>query len=101
METEKIGNLLDSSQNKFSKFATKKWCVIDNEIKGDCSHENPIKFLTSSIESSLSDYSDAYVLVTGNIDVIGANDNTKVAFENCDCATFRKCRTEIDETFTD
>ena len=101
METEKIGNLLDSSQNKFSKFATKKWYVIGNEKKGDCSHENPIKFLTSSIESSISDYSDAYVLVTGNIDVIGANDNTKVAFENCDCAIFRKCKTEIDETFID
>ena len=49
---------------------------------GGYSQENPIKFLTSSIESSLCDYSDAYVLVTGNIAVAGADNNTKVAFKN-------------------
>ena len=57
------------------------------------------QILTSSIESSLCDYCDAYVLVTGNIVVVGADDNTKVAFKNC--APFRKCRTEINETFID
>ena len=63
------------------------------------SHENPIEFLTSSLESSLCDYSDAYVLVTGNITVVGADNNTKVAFKNC--SPFIKCRTEINETFID
>ena len=43
--------------------------VIDSESKGNYSHENPIKFLTNSLESSLCDYSDAYILVTGNITV--------------------------------
>ena len=57
--------------------------IIDSESKGVYSHENPIKFLTSLLESSLCDYSDAYVLVTGNIAVVGANNNTKVAFKNC------------------
>ena len=28
METEKIVNLLNSSENEFSKFATKKWYVV-------------------------------------------------------------------------
>ena len=32
-------------------------------------HNDPIRFLTKSIESSLSDYFDAYILVTGNIAV--------------------------------
>ena len=99
METQKIVNLLNDSNNENSKFATKKWYIIDNESKGNYSHHNPIKFLTKSIESSLCDYSDAYVLVTGNIAVVGANNNTKVAFKNC--APFRKCRTEINETFID
>ena len=99
METQKIVNLLNGSDNENSKFATKKWYIIDNESKGNYSHHNPIKFLTKSIESSLCDYSDAYVLVTGNIAVVGANNNTKVAFKNC--APFRKCRTEINETFID
>ena len=97
METQKTVNLLNSSENEYSKFATKKWYVIDSESKGNYSHENPIKFLTSSLESSLCDYSDAYILVTGNI-TSGGN-NTKAAFKNC--APFRKCRTEINETFVD
>ena len=99
METQKIVNLLNGSDNENSKFATKKWYVIDSESKGNYSHENPIKFLTSSLESSLCDYSDAYVLVTGNIAVVGANNNTKVAFKNC--APIGKCRAEINETFID
>ena len=78
---------------------TKKWYVIHNESKGNYSHENPIKFWTNSLESSLCDYLDAYILVTGNIKVVGADDNTKVAFKNC--SPFRKCRTEINETFID
>ena len=97
METQKIVNLLNNTENEYSKFATKKWYIIDSESKGNYSHENPIKFLTNSIESNLCDYSDAYILVTGNITVVGADDNTKVAFKNC--APFRKCRTEINETF--
>ena len=32
-------------------------------------NNDPIRFLIKSIESSLSDYSDAYILVTGNIAV--------------------------------
>ena len=55
--------------------------------------------LTSSLESNLRDYSDAYILVTGNINVTGGDNNTKVAFKNC--APFKKCRTEINETFVD
>ena len=87
METQKIC--------KNSKFATKKWYVIDSESKGNYSDENEIKFLTSSFESNLCDYSNAYILVTGNINIAGTNDNnTKVAFKNY--APFEKCRTEIN-----
>ena len=67
MQTQKIIDLLNGSDNENSKFATKKWYIIDNELKGNYSHENPIKFLTKSIESSLCDYSDAYILVMENI----------------------------------
>ena len=62
-------------------------------------HHDPIKFLTKSIESSLCDYSDAYVLVTGNIAATPNNAATQVVFKNC--APFEKCRTEINETFVD
>ena len=53
METQKIVNLLNNSENEYSKFATKKWYVIDSESKGSYSQHNPINILTKSIESSL------------------------------------------------
>ena len=62
-------------------------------------HENLIKFLTKSLESSFCDYSNAYILVTGNIIVEGSDNNTKVALKYC--APLRKCRTEINDTFID
>ena len=99
METQKIVNLLNGSDNNNSKFATKKWCIIDSESKGNYSHENPIKFSTSSLESILCDYLGAYILVTENITVTPNNAATQVVFKNC--APFEKCRTEINETFTD
>ena len=44
METQKIVNLLNSSENEYSKFATKKSYTIDNESKGNYSHEDPSNF---------------------------------------------------------
>ena len=99
METQKIINLLNNTDNEYSKFATKKWYIIDSESKGKYSHKNPIKVLTNSIESSLCDYSDAYILVTGNITATPNNGATQVIFKKC--APFEKCRTEINETFVD
>ena len=99
METQKIINLPNGSDNKNSKFATKKWYIIDNESKGDYSHKNQIKFLTKSIASSLCDYSDAYILVTGNITATTNDAITQAIFKNC--APFKDCRTEINDTFVD
>ena len=118
METQKIVNLLNGSDNDNSKFATKKWYIIDSESNGNYSHHNPIKFLTKSIESSLCDYSDAYILVTGNITVTRTiavpagssagtepqrkqvlTEATQVVFKNC--APFKKYSTEIDGTLVD
>ena len=96
MDTQEIVNLLNSSENQYSKFATKKWYVIDSESKGSYSHHYPIKFLTKSVESST--VPDANILVTRNIAVTGtiaaAVDNplrrkqplivaTQAAFKNC------------------
>ena len=58
---QKIENLLNSSYNTFPKFATQKWYVIDSETKGEYSHQDPIKFLTKSIESSICGYSSEYI----------------------------------------
>ena len=99
METQKIKNLLNDSKYENSKFATKKWYIIDNESKGNYSRHNQIKFLTKSIESSLCDYSDAYVLVTGDITATPNNAIAQLVFKNC--APFKDCTTEINDTFID
>ena len=53
MEAQKIINLLDNTENEYLKFAIKKWYIINSESKGNYSHQNPIRFLTNSLESSL------------------------------------------------
>ena len=99
METQKIVNLLNNTENGYSKFPKKKWCIIDSESKGNYSHESPTKCLINSLESSICDYSGAYILVTGNISVTPNDAATQVIFKNC--APFEKYRTEINETFVD
>ena len=110
METQKIVNLLNDSNNENSKFATKKWYIIDSEAKGNYLHDNEVKFLTSSLESNLCDYSDAYILVTGNITVTGTiavpasspTDTNPQRKQPLDAATpFKDCRTEVNDTFVD
>ena len=99
METQKIVNLLNGTDNNNSKFATKKWYIIDSESNGNYSQKDEINFLTRPIESSLCDYSDAYILVTGNITATPNNSATRVVFKNF--GAFEKCRTEINKTFID
>ena len=93
MKTQKIINLLNDSINEESKFATKKWYVIDSHTKSKHKQGDTIKFETETIKSSLCDYSDAFILVTGNITVNAAND-TDVAFKNC--APFSTYKTVIN-----
>ena len=49
-------------------------------------------------KSSLCDYSDACILVTGNITLNTAND-TDFAFKSC--ALFSTCKTVINDVFVD
>ena len=66
METQNIINLLNDSSSEESKFATKKWYVIDiQETKDKYKQSDTIKFETETIKSSLCNYSNAFILVTG------------------------------------
>ena len=110
MEKQKIVNLLNGSQN----LQQKKWYVIDSESKGNYSHPNPI---IKSIEPSLCDYSDAYILVTGNITIARTIAYASAAAGNdaqrkqpldaatqvvCNiCAPVKNCSTEIYGSLVD
>ena len=54
-----------------------------------------IKFENQVIKWNICDYSDAYILVTGNITAADGNANTGVAFKGC--TPFTKCKTHIND----
>ena len=107
MEYQKIANLLNNGSNKPSKFRTRTQVEINDEARGTYSHNKQIKFKTSMLRSSLCDYSDAYILVKGNITVNNTaadgaaanNTNKKVIFKNC--APFTNCISKINNTQID
>ena len=91
METQKIVNFLDDSDNEssmelHSKFATRKWYIINDQNNGQHGRGNEndstIKYLTKVIRPDLCDYSDAYILVTGNKKIAAIAADTNVAFKN-------------------
>ena len=99
MEIRKIINVIIDLSDEEPKFATKKWNVIDSQTtKVKYKQGDTIKFETETIKLSLCDYSDAFILVPGNI-TVNATNNTVVAFKNC--APFSTCTTKINDIFVD
>ena len=103
METQKIANLLGDADNESSKFATRKWYVINDQNNTDYGEGNEdsttVKFETKVIKSNLCDYSDANILLTGNITATGGDPNTRIAFENC--SPFTKCIIHKKDEYVD
>ena len=98
--------MLDSASNKLSKFRTRNWVEINDDIIGACSPNKQIRFKTAMLRSSLCDYSDAYILVKGNVSINNTgtaaapqNRNKKVIFRNC--APFTNCIAKINNTQID
>ena len=94
---------METQNDPDNEFARRKWYVINDQNNTDYGEGNEdsttIKFETKIIKSNLCDYSDTYILVTGDITAIGGNANTKVAFKNC--APFTKCVTHINDQHVD
>ena len=107
MEYQKIANLLNDESNKPSKFRTRNWVEINDDIRGAYSPNKQIRFKTAMLRSSLCDYSDAYILLKGSMAVNNTaadgaaanNNNKKVIFKNC--ALFTNCISKIDNTQID
>ena len=104
MRTQKIVNLLNSSDNEsavelHSKFATRKWYIINDQNNGQYGRGNEndstIKFETKVIKPNLCDYSDAYILVTRDIKIADIAADTNVVFRNC--APFTRFVTHIND----
>ena len=110
MAYQKIANLLDNNKsNQPSKFRTKNWVEINDESRGTYNVNSQIKFKTTMLKSNLCDYSDAYILVKGNITITGAEADAaarqaderdkEAVFKNC--APFTNCISKINNTQVD
>ena len=55
MEYQKITNLLTDVSNKPSKFRSRNWVEINDDIKGTYSPNEQIRFKTTLLRSSLCD----------------------------------------------
>ena len=85
----------------------KNWVKLNDESRGTYSVNRQINFKTSMLRSMLCDYSDAYILVKGNIsvnktaadDAATNNINKKVIFKNF--APFTDCISKINNTQVD
>ena len=99
MEIHKIVSLLSDSDNESSKFVTRERYIINDQNNGQHGRGNEndstIKFETKVIKSNFCDYSDAYILVTGDIKIMAVAADINVAFKNF--APFTRCVTHIND----
>ena len=67
MRYQKIINLLGNTPNQPSKFRTKKYVEVNDNLHGMYNVDNQIKCKTSIARAGLCCYSDAYMLFKGTI----------------------------------
>ena len=94
MEFQKIVNFLDttSDDKDLPRFVTKKWIEVYDQWEKNYNVNKEIRIKTSMLRSDLCDFSDAYIVVKGDIALKGNNNankrNKNLAFKNN--ATFMK-----------
>ena len=100
MEFRKIVNLLDTTldDKDLARFVSKIWIEVYDQSEKNCSVNEEIRIKTSMLRSDLCDFSDAYIVVEGDITLEGDNDankqNKNLAFKNN--APFINCISKIN-----
>ena len=91
-------NFLDttSDDNDLPRFVTKKWIEVYDQSEGNYNVNKEIRIKTSLLQSDSCDYSDAYIVVKGDITVEDNNNANKrnLAFKNN--APFINCISKIN-----
>ena len=80
MEYQKITNLLGTTLDEIPRFITKKWVEVHDQSGSADDRYKPRKqrrFKTSILRSDLCDFSDAYIVMKGEVTVTGVNNNSK------------------------
>ena len=105
MEYQKITDLLGATIDEVPRFIINKLVkVYDQSGSADDGYKSnkQIRLKTSMLKSDLCDYSDAYVIVKGEVTVAGENSSRKnrpLTFKNN--APFTKCITKINNGLID
>ena len=100
MEFQKIINLLDitSDDKNLPRYVTKKWKERYDQSEKNKSVNKEIRIKTSMLRSDLCDFSDAYIVVKGDItlesDNIANKHNKNLVFKNN--APFKSCIIKIN-----
>ena len=99
MEFQKIANFLNttSDDKDLPRFVTKKWIEVYDQSEKNYNPNKEIRIKTSMLRSDLCDFSDAYIVVKGDITVTNPNNakrNKAVAFKNN--APFINCISKIN-----
>ena len=107
MEFQEIVNFLDTvsyenserySLKDLPRFVTKKWIEVYDQSGGNYNVNKEIRIKTPMLRSDLCYYSDAYIVVKGDITLEGDNDankrNKNLAFKNN--APFINCISKIN-----
>ena len=63
MKYQNIINFLENMPNQSSKFKTKNWVEVNDDVRGTYNINSQIKFKTSILKSNLCYYSDAYISI--------------------------------------
>ena len=87
LESQILINLLDHKDEDDPRFETKNWYIVNDHNNGNYGKgddvQSTVKFNTEIVKTFLCDYSDVYILVTRNIKVEPADDDTRVVIKNC------------------
>ena len=85
MEYRKIINILGNIPYRVPRFVTKKWVKVYDDSGETYNVNKEIRFKTQMLRSDFCDYSDAYIVVTGKINVTNPNNDAydkKLALKN-------------------
>ena len=108
MEFQKIANFLDttSDDKDLPRFVAKKWIEVYDQSEKNYNPNKEIRIKTSMLRSDLCDFSDAYIVVKGDITLTKTNGrgiidirNRFLAFKNN--APFTNCISKINNVLID
>ena len=106
MEYQNISKLLGTMLDDVFRFITKKWVEVHDQSGSTDDRYKPskqIRFKTSMMRPDLCDFSDAYIVVKGEVTFTGESNNSRknrsLAFKSN--AWFTNCISKINNVLID